>query len=296
VLSFLLPRVLQTAIAPAVWGTTYFTAATFLHPGHPLLHATLRALPAGLILLLVARELPRGDWWWKSLVLGTLNITIFFACLFVAADRLPGGVAAVIGGVQPLLVAVIAWRVLSDRMSAVIVGAGVAGLIGVALIVLRADATLDALGIAAALVGALSMAAGTVLTKKWGGHRSPLTITAWQLLAGGLSLALVTMFIEPIPASPLTAENVAGYAYLTVVGTALAYFLWFRGVKSLPVRVPAFLGLVSPIVALILGVSVAGESLSVVQVVGIVIILVSVAAVVSSTPARTPTPASPRRM
>lgn len=279
-LSFIVRRVLPTALAPAVWGTTYVTAATALPPGHPLLNATIRALPAGLILLVLARELPRTDWWWKSFVLGSLNITVFFACLFVAADRLPGGVAAVVGGVQPLLVAVIAWRVLSDRLTPVILGAGVVGVVGVAIVVLRANATLDGVGVAAALVGSLSMATGTVLTKKWGGGRSSITITAWQLLAGGLSLAVLVAVIEPLPVSPLTPGALAGYAYLTLVGTALAYLLWFRGVRSLPVRVPAFLGLLSPVVALAIGVAVIGESLTVIQVAGVAMILGAVAVVV----------------
>ncbi|WP_432789680.1 EamA family transporter [Brevibacterium sp. K11IcPPYGO002] len=86
-----------TALAPAVWGTTYLVTTEFLPAGHPLFAALMRALPAGLIGLLIARRLPAGSWWWKAVVLGTLNIGIFFPLLFVAAARLPGGVAATLG-------------------------------------------------------------------------------------------------------------------------------------------------------------------------------------------------------
>src|SRR5439155_8256978 len=85
---------LTTAIAPMLWGTTYVVTTELLPPHRPLLAALLRALPAGLLLVAITRVLPRGSWWWRSLVLGTLNIGAFNALLFVGAYRLPGGVAA----------------------------------------------------------------------------------------------------------------------------------------------------------------------------------------------------------
>ncbi len=271
----------MTALAPVVWGTTYLTTTTFLPPGHPLLIATVRALPAGFILLLVARRLPTGSWWWRSWVLGALNFTVFFGCLFIAADRLPGGVAAVVGGIQPLIVAVLGWRILSERLTVVTIIAGTAGVIGVGLIVAPGDAALDPVGVAAALSGAVSMAVGTVLTKRWGAGQPPLAVTAWQLLAGGILLAALTAVVEPPPDALPTAPQLGAYAYLTLVGTALAYVLWFRGVRSLPTHLPAFVGLLSPVVAVVLGLVVAGETLSALQAVGLVTVLASVTAAVA---------------
>lgn len=273
---------LTTALAPMVWGTTYLTATTFLPPGHPLLTATVRALPAGIALLALARRLPAGAWWWRSWVLGALNIAGFFACLFIAADRLPGGVAAVVGGIQPLIVTLIASRLLSERLTPVAMIAGVAGAVGVALIVITGEVDLDPLGVAAALVGAFSMAIGTVLTKRWGAGVPPLALTSWQLVTGGVLLALVAAILEPAPTAPLNGTHLAAYAYLSLIGTAIAYVLWFRGVRALPARIPAFLGLSSPIVAVLLGLVVAGEALTLLQVAGITVVIASVAAVIGS--------------
>ena len=86
-----------TALAPAVWGTTYIVTTHALPPGHPVFAALMRTLPAGTLALLASRKLPCGTWWWKSLVLGALNMACFFPLLFVAAQRLPGGVAATLG-------------------------------------------------------------------------------------------------------------------------------------------------------------------------------------------------------
>ncbi|CAM5535270.1 hypothetical protein SCYAM73S_01382 [Streptomyces cyaneofuscatus] len=59
---------LLTALAPAVWGSTHPVTTEFLPPDRPLLASTLRALPAGLILLLLTRVLPRGIWWVRAAV------------------------------------------------------------------------------------------------------------------------------------------------------------------------------------------------------------------------------------
>ena len=278
--------VLTTAVAPALWGTTYLTTTLFLPEDRPLLAATVRALLAGVLLLALCRRWPRGEWWWKSWVLGILNIGAFFALLFIAAYRLPGGVAAIVGGLQPLVVAVLASRVLQERLTARVVFAGSSGLLGVCLIVLQAQSRLDAVGLAAAIGGTLSMASGIVLAKKWGQPASPLTTTAWQLIAGGLFLLVLTIAIEGLITTPLTLPNMMGFSYLSVVGTAFAYVVWFRGIAQLPASTTAFLGLLSPVVAILLGWMIAREDLAPLQVTGVVIVLLSIVAVTVSKTAK----------
>ncbi|MDT7725914.1 MAG: putative blue pigment (indigoidine) exporter [Actinomycetota bacterium] len=267
------------AVAPLTWGTTYLVTTEFLPPGIPLLSGVIRVLPAGLLLLLITRTLPRGDWWWRSAVLGTLNIGAFNALLFVAAYRLPGGVAATLNAVQPLLVAGIAFALLRERPTPWRLGWGVAGVAGVGLIVLRGQISFDLIGIAAGLAGAVSMAAGVVLTKRWG--RPPgtgaLAFTGWQLTAGGLLLAPVALAVEGLPPVP-DASALGGYAWLTIIGTAVAYVLWFQGLGRLPVTAVSFLALLSPAVATALGWLVLGQSLSPFQCVGFAVALLSIAA------------------
>lgn len=146
-----------TALAPAIWGSTYFVTTQFLPQGYPITVAMLRALPAGLLLSLLVRQLPSGAWWAKVFVLGSVNFSIFWSLLFVAAYRLPGGVAATVGAVQPLLVIFLASAVLNAPVHLLSVVAGAAGLGGVALLVLSPAAALDPVGVAAGLGGAASM-------------------------------------------------------------------------------------------------------------------------------------------
>ncbi|WP_394841845.1 EamA family transporter [Pendulispora brunnea] len=274
-LSNRLGTVLVTALAPMIWGTTYFVTTQLLPPGRPLLAGVLRALPAGILLVALTRRLPQGSWWWRAFVLGALNIGVFFALLFVAAYRLPGGVAATLGSLQPLVVMGLSAAWLGERMSLRKVGAAAAGVVGVALLVLRANAQLDAIGIAAALGGTIVMGTGVVLSKRWTSPAPLLATTGWQLIAGGLLLLPVALLVEGLPSKALTASNVAGYAYLSTVGAALAYALWFRGIRALSPTQVTFLGLLSPTVATAVGWLALGQSLTAAQVLGAVIVLAS---------------------
>jgi probable blue pigment (indigoidine) exporter len=261
-----------TALAPAAWGTTYLVTTELLPPGRPLLAGALRALPAGLVLAAVGKRRPVGAWWVKALLLGILNIGGFFALLFTAAYRLPGGVAATLGAVQPLIAAGLAAILLRERLRSNVLIAGVLGVIGVALLVLRAGAQLDATGIAAGLAGATSMASGVVLTKRWGRPVPLLTFTAWQLVAGGLFLLPLALAFEG-PPPPLSLSNLLGYLWLGSAGTGVAYALWFRGIDKLPVGRVSLLALLSPIVATTAGWLVLHQRLTSAQMAGAVIVL-----------------------
>ncbi|WP_429419184.1 EamA family transporter [Nocardia sp. GAS34] len=139
---------------------------------------------------------------------------------------------------------------------------------------LRAGAALDPIGVLAGIVGAALMSAGTVLTKRWGRPEGvgPLALTGWQLTAGGLLLVPLALIIEGAPPA-LDARNIGGYLYLGVIGTAAAYGIWFRGLSRLPATSVAFLTLLSPLSAAVIGWVALGQSLSPLQVAGIAIAL-----------------------
>ena len=267
-----------TALAPAAWGTTYVVTTQLLPPGHPLFAGMLRALPGGLLALAITRVLPRGDWWWKAIVLGALNIGALYPLLFIAAQRLPGGVAATLGATQPLLVAGLAVALLHVRPTAWRLTWGVLGVAGVGLAVLGPQARLDVIGVLAGLGGTATMATGIVLTKRWGlpSGVGPLTLTGWQLTAGGLLLLPLTLAIEGAPPR-IDASAAAGYLWLGSVGGLIASTLWFRGIGKLPVGASAPLVLLSPLVAAVIGVAL-GESLSPLQTFGFALALAALLA------------------
>ncbi|MGB3819774.1 EamA family transporter, partial [Achromobacter pulmonis] len=120
---------LLTATAPAIWGSTYVVTTLMLPQGYPLTVAMLRALPAGILLLLAVRRLPHGIWWLRTAILGALNFSVFWALLFVAAYRLPGGVAATLGAIQPLVVILLARALLGSPVRGLAVLAALAGIL-----------------------------------------------------------------------------------------------------------------------------------------------------------------------
>ncbi|MEZ5123304.1 MAG: EamA family transporter [Solirubrobacterales bacterium] len=268
-----------TAVVPAVWGTTYIVTTHLLPEGHPVFAAMMRSLPAGVIALLLSRRLPHGTWWGKSLVLGTLNIAAFFPLLFVAAQHLPGGVAATLGAAQPIAVAFLAVAILRERLSVWRVAWGMVGVAGVALVVLGPQAALDPIGIAAGLAGTLSMGTGVVLTKKWGRPDgvSAIGLAGWQLTAGGLVLLAPALLADGIPPG-IDGPATAGYAWLGLVGALFAYTIWFAAIRRLPVTATALLALLSPLVAATLGTAIAGEALSIVQLSGFALALAAMIA------------------
>ena len=264
-----------TALAPIVWGSTYLVTTEMLPAGMPLTLAMLRALPAGLLLLLFLRKLPQGIWWGRVLILGILNFSLFWWLLFISAYRLPGGVAATVGAIQPLIVLFLSRWLLSSSLSSISIFAALSGIFGVAILLLTPNAALDLTGIIAGLAGAFSMAAGTVLSRRWQPPVSALTFTSWQLTAGGLVLLPFALLLEPALPS-LSLLNIAGLSYLTLIGGALTYALWFRGLAILGPSSVASLGFLSPMSAVILGWLWLDQQLSPLQLLGMLVILLSV--------------------
>ncbi|WP_083753217.1 EamA family transporter [Actinosynnema sp. ALI-1.44] len=266
-----------TALAPAVWGSTYLVTTEWLPPDRPLLATTARVLPAGLLLLAFVRTLPGRNWLWRTLVLGTLNIAAFNFLLFVAAYRLPGGIAAMIMAVQPMVVLLLAALLMRDRIRFVHVVACVLGAVGVVLLVFKGTAAVDLVGVLAALVAAICMATGITLTKHWGRPDGVglLAFTGWQLTAGGLVSLPFTLAVEGLPAT-ITGTNLVGFVYLLSLGAAISYAVWFRGIERLPAFAVSFLALGSPIVATLLGYLFKDQTLTILQLAGIAVIISAV--------------------
>jgi probable blue pigment (indigoidine) exporter len=123
------------------------------------------------------------------------------------------------------------------------------------------------------------MATGVVLAKRWGRPTgmSVIAFTGWQLTAGGIFLLALMLAIDGAPPT-LTLTNVTALGYLSLVGTAIAYSLWFAGVARLPAPAVSLLGLLSPAVAVLVGVAANGEHLTAAQAAGLALVLSAVGA------------------
>ncbi|MEH1127969.1 DMT family transporter [Micromonospora sp. CPCC 206061] len=264
--------VLVTAFAPVTWGATYLVTHRYLPPDHPIWGAAIRALPAGLLLLLVRRRLPRGSWWWRSAVLGALNMGAFFALVYLAAQTLPTSVASTIMATSPVVMMAFAWAALSERPRAIRVLAALIGIAGVALMLLDGSGAISATGVLASVAAMTMSSFGYVLAKKWSADVDVFSLTAWQLIAGGLVLVPAALAVEGAPPA-LDGPAVLGFGYVTVVATAVAFAAWFTGLRHLGAGTVGLVGLLNPVTGVLLGTAVAGERLAAHQVGGLVLVL-----------------------
>lgn len=271
---------LVAAIAPVAWGSTYVVTEQLLPADAPLWGAVLRALPAGLLLLALpvphgARRLPTGAWWWRSLVLGALNVGAFFILIYLAAQLLPSSVAAMLMATSPAAMMLIAWPLLRERPHALpLVGAAL-GFAGVALMLATGAAAANPLGVLASL-GAMTMSAfGFVLTKRWSAGVPLRSLTAWQLTAGGLAVVPAALLVEGAPPA-LGLPAWLGFAFVTLVATALAYVAWFSALRRLPAGSVGLVGLLNPVTGVGLGAAIAGEGFTALQLVGMALVLVGI--------------------
>lgn len=268
---------LVTAIAPVAWGSTYFVTRHLLPPDTALWGAVIRCLPAGLLVLLVTRRLPRGAWWWRSFVLGTLTVGGLNVLVYVAAQRLATSLAATIMSTSAAALLLLSWMMLRQRPTLRAAGGAVLGIVGVIVMLQPGGGDADGWGIAASVVAMLSSSLGFVLTRRWGADVPPLTMTAWQLIAGSLVVMPVAIVVEGAPPA-LDGPALLGFAYIILVATAVAYAAWFTGLARLPGAVVGVIGLLNPVTGVLLGVVVAHEPFGPAQLLGLVLVVVGVLA------------------
>lgn len=266
--------ILLTMLTPLIWGSTYIVTTELLPPNQPFLAALLRVLPAGLILVACTRILPKGKDWVKIAVLGILNVGLMQVMIFVAAYRLPGGLAAILAAIQPIIVMILMSVVAKMQLPKAAWIAGVTGFLGMIIMLYSPNMKVDMIGVIAALTGALSMACGTFFSRYWKVDLPLFAFTGWQLLFAGIFILPFFLMWETWPA--MTAVNVVGYIYLCLFGAVIAYILWFQGLKQLSPAIVSSLGLLTPVSAFFLGWIFLGQKLSMLSFVGLVIILGSI--------------------
>ncbi|TNJ01069.1 DMT family transporter [Aeromonas veronii] len=258
-------------LAPLLWGSTYAVVSLYLTDYSPYWVAVWRALPAGLLLLLLHPRMPPLPWG-KQFLLAFCNIAAFFALLFVAAFRLPGAVAGTLGATLPLVLMLLAWLQDGTRPSLKWLLLGLMGLAGV-LLLLNPSANLDPVGVACAMLATVLIGQSSRWMRHWPVN-DLLALTAWQLLLGGLMLIPLAWWLAgqmPLP-DPASAP---GLLWLILLNTALGYWAWLWGLKHHGPEVMGMLALTNPMMAVSLGVLMVGETLDVSQWIGIGVILLS---------------------
>jgi drug/metabolite transporter (DMT)-like permease len=272
------------------WGFNYPLVAVGLSFASPLWLATLRA-GVGFVGILGLVTFARG---WGTLdakarrdavLIGVPNTAGLFGLWFVAARSVPPGIASVVIYTFPLWVALLSAPVLGRPVTRFAWVTIAVGFIGVALIS-QAWALLgpgiSILPILELLAAALSWAFGTVVFQRRFTPSQALSACAYQIGGGFLALLAATLIFSPTPLPRATPALIGAVLWLGLVGTTVAYAIWFTLLGHTPAaRISAYLFLV-PLVALAASVSLLGERLVWVQAAGVALVLVSIVGVTRS--------------
>jgi probable blue pigment (indigoidine) exporter len=214
-------------------------------------------------------------WWWRSAVLGVLNVGGFFVLVYVAAQQLPTSIATSIMALAPLALAALGWLLVHERPTRwMLTGAGL-GIGGVIFVVQAGPSAVSVVGITASLAALGISSLGAVLTKRWADGTPVLAVTSWQLLFGGVALLVGALAVEGRPPH-LDGAEVAGFGFVALIATAVAFGCWFSGLARLPAATVGTVGLLNPVTGALVGTLAAGETLNALQIAGIGLVLLGI--------------------
>jgi drug/metabolite transporter (DMT)-like permease len=258
-----------------VWGSTYLGIRIAVETIPPFVMAATRFLTAGLVLFAwsILREgrsfaWPSGREWRDMFIVGALLLGGGMGLVAWGEQTVPSGIAALLIAMMPVWVAVLGRLFLGERLPRLAVAGIAVGLAGVAILVGGPDPadTLDPAGVLALIVSPLCWSAGSL----YAAHRvpqssRPLVATAMQMLCGAAVLSVVAIATgEPgrLRIDAISTSSLIALVYLTVVGSLLAFstYVWLLRVAPLPLI--ATYAYVNPVVAVVLGALVLGETLT----------------------------------
>jgi drug/metabolite transporter (DMT)-like permease len=285
---------LAFAIIYFVWGSTYLAIRVGVREFPPFLMAALRFSVAGMVLYgwMIARGARPPSWrqWMGICLLAILFFVLDYGLVFWAEQRVPSGITAVMMATIPAFIALSEITFLgTQKMTVRLAFALLLGLAGVAVLLSRSlhlgGMPIDRSGAMALLVASISWALGTALTRKLALPSSPMMNSGSQMLAGGALLALTsTMLGEFRNFHPSSISPGAWFSllYLIVAGSIIAFtaYLWLLHHES-PTKVATY-AYVNPVVAVLLGYLLGGETLDRRTVLGTALILVSVVAITTA--------------
>jgi drug/metabolite transporter (DMT)-like permease len=288
------------AIIYLIWGSTFLGILFAIETLPPFLMASSRFLVAGSLLYAWTRvangaAAPSRAEWRATAVLGLLLLVGGNGLLVWSEQRIPSGVAALFVGTVPCFMALIDWlRPGGVRPSGLAIAGLVLGLLGVTWLVgpdaIMGGGRADVIGAAVVVLCSFSWALGSIYSRHVGTPTSPFLSTAMQMLAGGLALLLLSALLgEPwaFDVHAVSLRSALGLLYLIVFGSIVAFsaYIWLLRVST-PARVSTY-AYVNPVVAVLLGWSLAGEELTVRVAVAAAIIVSGVALItLAPTPAK----------
>jgi len=295
--TFGLTRQSPLIIAPFfLWGTAMVVMKALLPQTSPMFMAAVRLIPAGALLILGAayfgRQQPKGRraWLWISLF-ALVDGTMFQGFLAQGLVCTNAGLGSLLIDSQPLVVAVLAAVLYKEKIGIGATFGLFVGVVGIGLIGLPSElmtallagdfatvlqAGVFTLGEWFMLGASLSMAIGTILIRPVVRYADPVMATGWHMIIGGCPLLLLSMQSEQNQWQDLSAWGWLGMAYMAIMGSAIAYGLFFLFASSGSLTTLSALTFSTPVFALMFSSLFLGENLTIVQWIGVILTVSSI--------------------
>jgi drug/metabolite transporter (DMT)-like permease len=277
-----------------VWGSTYLAIRVAVETFPPFVMAAIRFATAGLVMVLAVLVVTRGRVARPSLRelrdSGIIGACLMFGGMGLVSwgeQTIPSGIAGVLIALMPVWIAVYGRIFFGERLpSLALVGIATA-IVGVVLLVgngIAVDANLDPLGLAALIASPLAWAAGSTFAA----HRAqlpenPFLATGLEMLLGSGVLAIAAILSGELAAfhpEDVAPEAILGTAYLTVVGSLVAFTAFVWVIRHAPLPLVTTYAFVNPIIAVFLGWLLLNETVSPIQLAAGAVIVTGVALII----------------
>ncbi|MEM7470609.1 MAG: DMT family transporter [Pseudomonadota bacterium] len=267
-----------------IWSSAFTSARIIVTQAPPLTVSALRFLFAGVMAICIAWAM--GQSWrltkgqWRAVVIfGVCQNAIYLGLNFVAMQTVEASLAAIIASTMPLLVGLIGWIVLKDRLPALGIVGLVSGFIGVAIIMgARLGGQMDPVGLGMCVVAALALAVATLAMRGASSGGNLMMVVGLQMLVGAAVLAVAAWIFEEMVID-WNLELGLAFAYTTIVPGIIATFIWFVLVARIGAVKAATFHFLNPFFGVAIAAVLLGEALGIWDVIGVAVITAGILAV-----------------
>jgi drug/metabolite transporter (DMT)-like permease len=285
---------LAFAIIYFVWGSTYLAIRIGVREVPPFLLAAMRFIVAGIVLygwmIAHGERSPSGRQWASISVIAILIFVLDYGLVFWAEVRVPSGITAVMMATIPLFMALSEIALLrTQRLTPRLALALLIGIAGVTVLVSRSlnlgGIAIDSVGAAALIIGAMSWSVASVLMRKLPLPSSKVMSSGAQMLLGGVFLAVTAAALgefRDFHPSAVSRGVWLSLLYLIVAGSIIGFtaYVWLLHHES-PTKVGTY-AYVNPVVAVVVGYFLGGETLSLRTILGTLFVLISVVVITTT--------------
>ncbi len=270
-----------------IWSSAFTSARIIVSHAPPLGVLSLRFFLSGILALIIALWLKQTFKLTKkqlqaTVVFGVCQNTIYLGLNFVAMQWIEASLAAIIASSMPLLVALLGWFFLGQRLSTVgFLGLGL-GFVGVILIMgFRLTAGISELGLIYCIVGALALSIATLAVRNTNSGGNLMVIVGYQMLIGGASLSIFSIIFETYKVS-FDWELMVAFIYTTLAPGLIATVVWFWLVNEIGAVKAATFHFLNPFFGVSIAALILGEPLSLSDYFGVVIVTIGILLVQTS--------------